>query len=326
MSVEMLARSFDLVALRGNRVFETLDVDYTRERISGILQPHRLTPGAGWQPTPCHVDHIAVGNIGIGSIAFGKMQVHVPELADYHLFIMCLAGQAQARVEQQDYRIDRSRGLIIAPGEQMLASFSDGCEQLFVRIGKKAVEAHTGFRRLQFHREVDLHDPRILPWIRQVATIISDRQTCAFVQSQSNVAVDYERLLLSLLLAGQKHYDVMERASAIAPRSVKRAEGFIHARFADPLSLADITEAAGVPTRTLLESFKRFRQTSPIRYLREVRLDSAREALLAARVATAAEAAMDAGLFHLGRFSREYAERFGEKPSETLRLGRRALR
>jgi len=97
-------------------------------------------------------------------------------------------------------------------------------------------------------------------------------------------------------------------------------------RFADPLSLGDIAQASGVPTRTLLESFKRFRNTSPIRYLRDVRLDEAREALIAGSVSTAAEAAMSAGLMHLGRFSREYAERFGEKPSDTLRGGRKSWR
>jgi AraC-like DNA-binding protein len=227
-------------------------------------------------------------------------------------------------VEREDYRIDRSRGLLVAPGEQMLASFSQDCEQLFVRISRKAVANHSGFRRLQFKRDVDLRNPRLAPWIQQLAMIISDTQTSDYISSVPQIASDYERLLLSLLLAGQDHYDAAERAAGIAPGSVRRAEEFIQAKFAEPLTLAEIATAAGVPARTLLESFRRFRDTSPIRYLRDVRLDHARSLLRGCKVTTAAEAAMDAGLMHLGRFSKEYAERFGERPSDTLRNRRNA--
>jgi hypothetical protein len=39
----------------------------------------------------------------------------------------------------------------------------------------------------------------------------------------------------------------------------------------------------------------------------------------AGEVATAIEAAMNVGLYHLGRFAQDYAARFGGHPSETLR-------
>ena len=57
-------------------------------------------------------------------------------------------------------------------------------------------------------------------------------------------------------------------------------------------------------------------------YLREIRLKRAREALLAADPCSATsvtEIALDSGFVHLGRFSSEYRNRFGESPSQTLR-------
>jgi AraC-like DNA-binding protein len=324
MNVGVLRQDTGTAALRQRRIFESFDLDFARERISTILQPHDLRPRGARTSDSCYLDYIPVNQTGVGAIRFGEMQVHVPQLADYHLFIMCLGGHAQARVEREDYRIDRSHGLIIAPGEQMLASFSQDCEQLFVRISRKAVANHSGFRKLQFKRDVDLRNPMLAPWIHHVATIISDIQTSEFLCSMPQIASEYERLLLSLLLAGQEHYDAAERACAVAPGSVRRAEEFVGSMFAEPLTLADIAAAARVPARTLLESFRRFRDTTPIRYLRDVRLDRARDALRAGAVGTVAEAAMDAGLMHLGRFSEEYAERFGERPSDTLRNSKRA--
>lgn len=308
--------------LRGFRVFETMDVEYTRDRISDFLQPHTLQPRSIWEPTNCYLDHIPVAQTSVGAIGFGGMQVHVPQIADYHLFIMCLDGHANATIESQDYRIDRSHGLLIAPGEQMRASFSQDCEQLFVRISQKAIADHSGIQKLEFRRDVDLRNPMIAPWAHHIATIISDRHTSALLQSEPHIAKEYERLLISLLLAGQPHRDGGERSPGLAPGSVKRAEQYIQANASEPLTLADIATAARVPTRTLLESFRRFRGTSPMRYLRDVRLDQARRALQKGSVETAAQAAMEAGLMHLGRFSKEYAERFGEKPSETLRSSR----
>jgi AraC-like DNA-binding protein len=322
MYLSGLGHDTNPVALRNHRVFESLDLDYTREAISNVLQPHDLRPQAAGLAGACYLDHIPLNRTGIGAIRFGEMQVHVPEIADYHLFIMCLRGQGYVTVERETYCIDRIHGLLVGPGEQMLALFSHDCEQLFVRISTQAVAQHTGFRKLQFKRAVDLRNPMLAPWLLHVATIISDEQTSNLLRSSPNIAKDYERLLLNMLLAGQGHYDEVDRPVGLAPKSVRRAEEFIRAAFADPLTLADIALAADVPTRTLLENFRRFRETSPIRYLRDVRLDNVRGALIAGTVPTAAVAALDSGLLHLGRFAKQYAKRFGERPSDTLKKGR----
>ncbi len=327
MLVGAESENVQFAALRRNRLFESADLDFTRDRISTVLQPHALTSNsrAAQAPELCYLDHIPLARTSIGAIRFGASEVHVPELANYHLFIMCLNGHASATVEGQDYRIDQERGILIAPGEEMLASFSSECEQLFVKIDRDAVADHSGYRDLHFKRNVDLRSPILAPWLNHVATIASDPQTSELFGSIPRIASEYERLLLSFLLAGQTHFDTCARDPGVAPGSVRRAEAFIHAGYAEPLTLSDIAIAAGVPARTLLESFRRFRNTSPIRYLRDVRLDAARETLRSGAALTAADAAMGAGLMHLGRFSQDYATRFGELPSETLRNRRRFL-
>jgi transcriptional regulator GlxA family with amidase domain len=94
---------------------------------------------------------------------------------------------------------------------------------------------------------------------------------------------------------------------------------FIEANARETLRLQDIAAAANVPARTLLDGFRRFRQTSPGRFLRDLRLDRARESLIERDgEASVTTAALEAGFTHLGRFARAYADRFGEKPSETL--------
>ena len=61
-------------------------------------------------------------------------------------------------------------------------------------------------------------------------------------------------------------------------------------------------------------------QMSPYDYLTKTRLDRARRALLSGDPAfrTVTAVAVDHGFSHLGRFSRDYREAFGELPRETL--------
>lgn len=135
-----------------------------------------------------------------------------------------------------------------------------------------------------------------------------------------------EQLLLTLLLAQPN--DAAERLAraerGISPRDVARAIDYIEANLAAPIGLADIIAAAGVPGRTLLAHFRRFKGVSPLGYLREARFRAARRALTSpSPEATTTEIATASGFDHLGRFAVEYRRRFGERPSETLRRHRR---
>lgn len=76
-----------------------------------------------------------------------------------------------------------------------------------------------------------------------------------------------------------------------------------------------------VSVRSLQEGFRRSLDTTPVAYLRRVRLEKARDELTAAEPGTTSvtEVATRWGFVHLGRFSSTYARAFGERPSETLR-------
>lgn len=135
-----------------------------------------------------------------------------------------------------------------------------------------------------------------------------------------------EQLLLTLLLEQPNDAEArLARAGrAISPRDVARAVDYIEANLAAPIALADIVAAAGVPGRTLLAHFQRFKGVSPLGYLREARFRAARLALTSpSRTATTTGIATSCGFDHLGRFAVEYRRRFGESPSETLRRHRR---
>jgi AraC-like DNA-binding protein len=87
---------------------------------------------------------------------------------------------------------------------------------------------------------------------------------------------------------------------------------------AEELSLADLSEATGVSPRALQMAYRRHLRKRPLQSLRELRLARLRRLLLQeGRSGNLAEAQERCGLPGNGTTARHYAERYGEKPSQT---------
>ena len=101
----------------------------------------------------------------------------------------------------------------------------------------------------------------------------------------------------------------------------KRVRTFIDGHFREPVRMEDLCRATGVGVRTLQRSFRQYFDVTVTNYLKAVRLDAAYRDLIAAHPSrdTVTKIALRNGCSHLGRFSSEFRERFGQLPSETLR-------
>jgi transcriptional regulator GlxA family with amidase domain len=97
----------------------------------------------------------------------------------------------------------------------------------------------------------------------------------------------------------------------------------IESRPAEIETVADIAATVGLSVRALDDGFRRYVGTSPMTYLRDVRIARAHEDLIAAEpdMTTATAVARKWGFGHYGRFAADYRQRFGRKPSQTLRGG-----
>jgi AraC-like DNA-binding protein len=306
------------------RLFESRDLDDTRERISGVMQPHTLQPNGAPTGAPSHMDFIRVGGVGLGTIGFSApMHVDVGLLHDYHLLMFCLRGRARTLADDQLLVVDPRHGMVSGPGKPFMADLSGDCEQFVVRLDRAAVFAHTGHWNLRLQPAIDLGCAALQPWLAQLRLLVNSPSLLQLAQDNALIAADVERLLISLLLAGQPWRpldDTGPRERMVSPSCVRKAEAYMEAHVAKPICLADIAQAGGVPVRTLLDAFQRFREHSPMQRLREMRLERAHALLLAADENTSvAGVALDCGFAHFGRFSQAYRQRFGIPPSATLK-------
>jgi len=106
------------------------------------------------------------------------------------------------------------------------------------------------------------------------------------------------------------------------PDTVRRGIAFLEANPDLDLGVADIARACRVSVRALQLAFRRHLDTTPMAYLRRVRLDLARADLRAAGPGdgtTVTGVAAKWGFLDGSRFSAQYRAAFGEPPSHTLR-------
>lgn len=122
------------------------------------------------------------------------------------------------------------------------------------------------------------------------------------------------RLLLSPLGAMLRNLLVADsHASRIA-----RAIGLLRTRFRTRLTVEELARAAGMGASSFHDHFRSVTGTTPLQYLKDLRLIEARS-LLSDRRHSVSEAAYAVGYESPTHFSRDYSRKFGQSPSRQTR-------
>lgn len=246
-----------------------------------------------------------------------------------------LQGSLQAVVRGRTFDGDPHRGIVLSPAEDKFLHTSADNARLSLAVREEALNRHLAALLGYAPREPLEFAPalgaasghgRRLAGILHWAAAESERGA---VLGHAMVAARFEAFVLDALLLFQPHNysEALRRVERrLAPRDARRARDYIHEHLASPITLADLVEASGVPGRTLLQHFRDAHGASPMRYVRDLRMERVRAGLASGAARCVADCALRWGFAHPGRFSIEYRRRFGESPSSTLARGRASRR
>ncbi len=279
------------------------------QHLSQFLASTKLT-SVGAFTRPARIGGVRIGGFSVALVELGApASIEAITRGDYAVMMLCLHGSAQMEVDGRVIPVLANHGLLGLPHGVVRATFSGDCVRLVVRIESRLLERRSAFGTSRF----ELSNPAIEPFLEQVHSVLSSRAMIAAIDNEPSVRGRVEALLATLL---QRTSAISDNADLpIASRDVRRAEAYIGSNVSRSIRLEDIAGAAGVSVRTLQTSFKRDRHVTPMQYLRNLRLDAARHRLLAG--SSVAEAALDTGFSHQGRFAQYYRSRFGHAPSST---------
>ncbi|BBK31251.1 AraC-like DNA-binding protein [Stella humosa] len=245
--------------------------------------------------------------------------------------VLTTSGALQMRLGGQQPAVgDRSHGLIYDGRQQRQFETWDDTARVMLWIEAARMErALVGLLDeplhvpLAFASHIDWSLGRLPALRRTIAYFVSELGDPMGMTGVPAALESFTDGLVHLMLNALPHSHAarLDRAvAAPAPAHLRRALAFMHASSDQAVTIADVAAAAGCGTRTLLNAFRRFRDTTPLAAFHDIRLQHARAALLASDGTDSTRAiARRFGFTNPSRFAVAYGRRFGETPAETRR-------
>ena len=253
-----------------------------------------------------------------------------PETERGYVVVLSLRGRLEAASRHEAVGCDARQGVVLSPIPEYTVRSESGAARMSIQLQRDAVAQRLAAllgtapdAPLEFAPLLSLREGHGRSLARFVHLAIAELKRPDTVLLEPITARSFGEFVTTALLLHQpnNYSDRLRRLErTITPRDVKRAIDYIEANLDATMGLPEIVAACGVPGRTLIQHFRNFRGTSPMRYLRNARYQRVREALSRAEPEERiTEIAARWGFSHMGRFSVEYRRRFGESPSATLR-------
>ncbi|TXI04728.1 MAG: AraC family transcriptional regulator [Rhizobium sp.] len=313
---------------------DTCDVDAARTAIGEIFCPHFLAVENAASRHFHARHHVTAGNgYSVNLVSYGAaVEIDPGELSRFFLLQIPLKGGARVRCGTREVlAVAGQTASLLSPTLATRMNWSEGCEKYIVLMERTLVErfmedlTQEPADRIEFDPTIELGSAAGKGVVHHAALMLSALSPRAGLPPQYTTIL--RDGLISLLLTGFQH-NRTGRLRAPAPESgptaVRKADEFIRANAAQAIGAADIAAAAGVPLRTLQDSYRKARGATLMDALQVARLEALRRHLLEGDPdLSVADAVFASGLGHLGRAAAIYRQRYGETPSETLRRTKR---
>ena len=176
---------------------------------------------------------------------------------------------------------------------------------------------------------LDFRDYGSLPealMVRRLVNLLMAELDAKDSAAAPQVIAELEQAILVAFLCGNNHNysaQLNGRPLAAAPWQVQRTEEYIEANWDQPITMEALAVVANASARSIFHSFKAHRGFSPMKFVKQVRLNRAREMLSSPPCgATVTRVAFACGFGNLGHFANDYHQVFGEAPSATLNRAR----
>ena len=314
------------------------DIHQVHHHMCEMFCPHDLRIEGGSPPIAFRHHHASLRTVSFNATdygnPYGRVVVNIPAMEAIYLVQISLAGAARITQGKTTFELSKGQMCLLNPGSRVHQTFDEGYKHFTIKLSKSGLDAvlaqELGFRpgELNFHATPVRLEGAAAAFARLVRTICDDLDDGSSAFGHSRAVGAVEQALQRLLLAAvpHNHSDLFNTpASTPAPYYVRRVEEFIHQHASDPVTLDEMIAVSGVSARSLHTGFRRFRDTTPMNYLKNCRLVLAHRQLREGVESglTVTEVAMACGFTHLSKFARDYHDRFGERPSATLKqMGR----
>ena len=319
--------------LANHEIIRTDNLERMNETLLKTYKGRLVSANCDGQPFFAQANRVELEHIGFDYCAYdADVEIDFPDVPPIRQLI-CLNGKGETITRRKSFPLSGVATSLIPSGEKFTSRYSAGYRQLVLRVDptalRRKLEAFVGTylpHPIEFRPAQTFLTPQAEILRRSALFFASEVET--FENENCRLARDeFEQALLAAFLSGNTHnYSYLLQAPplGLTPRQVWLAESFIEANWDKPLTIDSLATAVGAGA-SIFKAFKDHRGYSPMAFVKDVRLQRAREMLSIGRPGdSVTEVAYRCGFQNHGHFARAYRRRFGEPPSTTLGRTRRA--
>lgn len=325
----MVAQNAQL-PLTSRFIYESDDLLTARDHLARFLGQHTINPLEKNYQVGFRHCAVNIGQISINALQYGAaVRIGVRPAENTFLLLVLIKGSGTVKQEGHITHINTHKTYVFNPETPAVLELSQDQINFTIKIPMSAfrelLEHESGravledIRFMSFTPAAQRNENGFRSFIKFLCKEVDNGNpniTMPLIEKQ------YEQTLLSLVLTDLSHdheellgMDLMEPA----PDYIRRVEKLIAENYTDNISLAEMADCATMSVRALQNGFRRFRNTTPMEYLRDYRLSVSRQKLQNIQTSdiSITEIATSCGFGHLSKFAKCYRQRFGETPSET---------
>jgi AraC-like DNA-binding protein len=247
---------------------------------------------------------------------------------------MSLLGHNSSRVNGRNLAWGSGSGALYSPPGSAIESDEGGCT-LTVNLDQQRLAQTIEVMLLASGQKVaaiDFETPRLMPRsigrldlaqaLKRIYMVAG--QYAAIPGGIASMGCDdmlyrHAALMFHPTMFGAMCADALPADKNLRRRQIDDLCDLLKFRLGDRVSVTDMERQSGMSARTLQSAFMTRFGVSPIQWLRQQRLDFARQTLLHANLGTTViEVALSSGFASPSKFSMYFKQRFGESPSATL--------
>ena len=300
-------------------------------RVGDVYQPHKLDLCQSSEQLEARMKHVDIKSTSLSRLEY-KARIHIESEPFKNFYLIMLPTSGQFHVNQNDIEglATRRSPVVLDTNKKIDMRWSRECSNLIYKINRPLLESV-----LMDTYYIDAHGPiefntqqqgmsELNNFSAMLKNILIDNPLLDDIANNKELFEKIEQVLALSLLSCPNSYSerILNGKYHIQPRSVVKAKEFMDEHYAEKLSVIDIAKQVGVSARSLQKGFQQFEHTSPMLYLRKLRLRRARELIMFSHSQGAdikiSDIAMRCGFYHFGHFSKLYVNAFGETPSSTI--------
>ena len=266
---------------------------------------------------------MAINYLGYGA----EVSIDIGQFQDFYMIEFPLSGSVRLTLDRQEYTSGNGVGSFIPPSSYVKSVWSEDCAQVMLKIDRRTLDSYLQNAVMQDVNSEIAFDPRVSFDSGPGASLYSYLNFLLHQSLSSDsmlgsplVRSEIEETILAIIIDQFDHSysdQVRSGRSLIMPHHVAQAYKYIRANAHKDISNEELAQISGVSLRTLYAGFKKFLGVSPQSYLRIYRLEMVKSELESAKSGVMiSDVAQKWGFTHMGRFSRDFRNRFGVPPSK----------